>query len=187
MRLQTAADTLEWDERTGLPHAAGEYRASQVASLRSIVHSIRTDTAYGDDLTWLMEHATDHDPNSDIRATIECLHRDWDRDRKLPNELVQRTAEATVRGQQIWDEARRADDFNLFRNALSEILDLKREAGKRLSEGTDRSAYEALMDEYEPNASVEDLQEVFERVRRPLVKLIEQVTQSEKQPNLKAM
>ncbi|MCP4888622.1 carboxypeptidase M32 [Rubripirellula sp.] len=187
MQLQTAADTLEWDERTGLPHAAGEYRANQVASLRAIVHGIRTDSSYGDDLTWLMGHATDHNPHSDIRATVECLHRDWDRDRKLPNDLVQRTAEATVRGQQVWDEARKSDDFSLFRNTLNEILDLKREAGERLCEGTDRSAYEALMDEYEPNASVEDLQQVFERVRRPLVKLIEQVTQSEKQPNLKAI
>lgn len=187
MRLQTAADAIEWDERTGLPHAAGEYRASQVASLRAIVHGIRTDAAYGDDLTWLMEHAADHDPHSDIRATTECLHRDWDRDRKLPNEMVQRTAEATVRGQQIWDEARRADDFNLFRNALNEILELKREAGERLCEGTDRSAYEALLDEYEPNASVKDLQQVFERVRRPLVELIDQVAQSEEQPDLKAV
>ncbi|MEM8667377.1 MAG: carboxypeptidase M32 [Planctomycetota bacterium] len=187
MRLHSAADTLEWDERTGLPFAAGEYRASQVASLRSLVHRIRTADDYGDDLQWLVDQSENFDPHDDTYATIRLLHRDWQRDRKLPNELVQRTAEATVRGQQTWDEARRADNFALFRDALQGILALKREAGQRLSEGTDRSTYEALLDEYEPDANVAELQQVFDEVRGPLVELIEKIGQAPKQPDLKVL
>jgi carboxypeptidase Taq len=187
MRLHSAADALEWDERTGMPHAAGDYRAGQIGSLRSIVHTLRTDSAYGEDLNWLMDHSDHLDPHSDARVTIRCLHRDWDRDRKLPNDLVLRTAKATVRGQQTWDEARRTNDFDLFRDLLGEIVELKREAGARLSDGTQRVPYEALMDEYEPDASVTELQHVFERVRKPLVELIEQIGQAPKQPDRSAI
>jgi len=187
MRLQSAADTLEWDERTGMPHAGGEYRAGQVASLRSIVHGIRTSQEYGDDLQWLLGESENLDPHEDVRATVGLLHRDWERDRKLPSDLVQRTAEATVRGQQRWDAARRADDYGLFRDALDEILQLKREAGSLLSDGTDRSPYEALVDEYEPDARVEELQSVFDSVRKPLVELISQIGDAEKQPDSAAI
>lgn len=187
IQIHTAADALEWDERTGLPREAGEYRAGQIASMRSIVHQIRTDKSYGDDLTALMGQAADEDPHGEVGATIRCLYRDWDRDRKLPNELVERTANATVRGQQTWDEARRADNFAQFRDALKEILDLKREAGQRLSEGTDQSAYEALLDEYEPDARVETLQQVFDAIRHPLVELIERTKASATQPDLKSI
>ena len=36
--LHSAADALEWDERTGMPIAAGEYRAEQVSTLRGLAH-----------------------------------------------------------------------------------------------------------------------------------------------------
>ncbi len=58
MMLQSAADALEWDERTGMPIAAGEYRAGQVSTLRAMVHRIRTDSAYGDDLQRLADDAS---------------------------------------------------------------------------------------------------------------------------------
>ena len=80
-----------------MPITAGEYRAGQVSTLRAIVHRIRTDSAYGEDLRRLFEDASDEDPHGDVGATIRGLYRDWSRDRKLPTELVQRTAEATVR------------------------------------------------------------------------------------------
>lgn len=183
MLLQSAADALEWDERTGMPIAAGEYRARQVSTLRAMVHRIRTDSAYGDDLQQLANDASNEDPHGDVGATIRGLYRDWDRDRKLPTELVEKTAAATVRGQQTWDAARKADDFGMFRDTLRNIVDLKREAGQRISEGTDRTPYEALLDEYEPDARVAELQEVFDNFRVPLVDLISQVKDAPRQPD----
>lgn len=187
MLLHSAADALEWDERTGMPHAAGPYRADQVSTLRAHVHRGRTDPAYGEDLQRLMEDTADEDPHGDVGATIRGLYRDWDRDRKLPTELVERTAQATVRGQQIWDAARKADDYGMFRDTLAGIIDLKREAGDRLSEGTDRTCYESLMDEYEPDARVEELQRVFEDVRAPLVSLIARIADAPNQPDTAAI
>ena len=89
--MQTAADTLEWDERTGMPLPGGQYRADQVSLLRAAAHRIRTDNTYGDALKQLKESAAKQDRHEEIGATIDGLHRDWDRDRKLPSELVERT------------------------------------------------------------------------------------------------
>ena len=55
MLLHSTADTLEWDERTGMPVAAGEYRAQQISTLRALVHEQRTDPQYGDDLQHLLQ------------------------------------------------------------------------------------------------------------------------------------
>jgi carboxypeptidase Taq len=182
MRLQTAADTLEWDERTGMPRGGGDYRAEQVSMLRGMVHEFRTDPAYGDALCELIETIAGDDPHDDRVATIRELHRDWDRDRKLPTELVERIADATVRGQQVWDAARKADDFAAFAPALRTIVDLKRQTGQLLCEGTDRTAYEALMDEYEPDAREADLTRVFADLREPLVKLIAEIADAPRRP-----
>jgi len=184
MLLQTAADTLEWDERTGMPVGAGDYRASQVSALQTLAHQLRTESSYGQNLQQLLEENSSEDPHSDVAATIRELHRDWDRDRKLPDDLVKKTAEARILGQQSWDAARKADDYPAFRDTLANLIELKREAGQRLSEGTDRSPYEALLDEYEPGGRVADLENVFESLRKPLVELISQIGEAPKQPDL---
>lgn len=183
MLLHSSADALEWDERTGLPAAAGEYRANQVALLRAMAHRMRTESSYGDDLRSLMAQSAEADPGGDQGATIRGLFRDWDRDRKLPTELVQRASELTVRGQQKWDAARKADDYSMFRETLAQIIAVKREIGHRLQEGTERTTYEALMDEYEPDAKVADLQNMFDALRGPLVELVTQVKDAPCRPD----
>ncbi len=184
MLLQTAADTLEWDERTGMPIGAGDYRAGQVSTLQTMAHQIRTETAYGEGLQQLIAASEEIDPHSEIGSTIRELYRDWDRDRKLPDDLVQKTSEARIRGQQSWDAARKADDFGMFRDTLAHLIELKREAGERLSEGTELTPYEALLDEYEPGAQAADLQKNFDDLRKPLVELISQIADAPRQPNL---
>ena len=181
--LRTSAETLEWDDRTGLPAEAGEYRSQQIALLRSKAHEIRTDTSYGDQLAQLDEYFRDGDADSDQAVTIRELRRDWDRDRKLPTELVQKISAARTRGQQKWDLARGADDFLAFAPSLAEIIDLQREAGQRLAEGTEKSAYEALLDEYEPDASVDDLNDTFGELRVALVRLIKELSDAPKRPD----
>jgi len=183
MLLHSTADTLEWDERTGMPVAAGEYRAQQISTLRALVHERRTDPQYGEDLQHLLQECEGEDPHGTLAATVQQLHRDWQRDCKLPTTLVESISQATVRGQQTWDAARQADDFSIFESTLGNVIDLKREAGQRLSEGTDRSVYEALLDEYEPDARVEDIQQVFDDLRTPLVQLIAAIKDSPQQPN----
>lgn len=182
MLTHTAADALEWDERTGMPPAAGDYRAEQVAVLRARTHELRTDPGYGEQLQQLSE-STNGDLHDDRGATVRGLLRDWRRDCKLPTELVERIAVASVRGQQSWDAARKANDFARFRNPLAELIELKREAGGRLAEHTDRSSYEALLDEYEPDVRVDQLQTMFEQLRGPLVELIARIADSECQPD----
>jgi carboxypeptidase Taq len=183
MLLQTSADILEWDERTGMPIAAGEYRAAQVSTLRAMAHRARTDQAYGDDLQSLRQQIEQEDPHSPTAATVAGLYRDWNRDRKLPSELVQRASEATVLGQQKWDAAKKANDYSLFRETLDQILRIKREIGQRLREGTDRTTYEALMDEYEPDARVTELQSIFESLRVPLVDLVRKIREAPRKPD----
>lgn len=182
--FHSAADALEWDERTGMPVAAGPYRAQQVSVLRSSAHELRTDAAYGESLEKLVEQCEGEPPHADQTATIHGLHRDYSRDRKLPVELVAKLSEATVRGQQAWDNARRNDSFESFRPVLEEIVNLKREAGARMAEGTSRSVYEALLDEYEPDAKVAELSPVFQDLKERLTKLVSEIADAPRKPNV---
>ncbi|MEO1526136.1 MAG: carboxypeptidase M32 [Planctomycetota bacterium] len=178
------ADTLEWDERTQMPRSGGDYRATQVAELRSTAHRLRTDAAYGDQLAELASESNGQDPHGDQASVIRCLHRDWQRDCKLPTEFVAELSVATSRGQQLWEKAREEDSFAVFRDALATVVRLKRQAGELMADGTARSAYEALLDEYEPDAVVSDLAPVFSDLKDRLTDLIRRIRSATNQPNV---
>jgi carboxypeptidase Taq len=184
--LQTSADTLEWDERTGLPRAAGEYRAEQVTLLRGIVHGRRTDPRVGDWLEALAQWEEASDSTSDVGATVHRMREDYQRDCRLPQDLVEALSRATVRGQQTWDRARKEDRFDLFQPALDEVLKLKRQQASCLV-SEDQTLYDALLDEYEPGAKSSDLQILFSSLRDNLVALIAEITSAPRQPKLEIL
>lgn len=181
--LQTSADTLEWDERTGLPAKGGEFRASQVTLLRGMIHQRRTAAEVGEHLQALADSPLAADPTSDVGATIVRLTEDFERERKLPQDLVEALARATVLGQQKWDAARKADDYAAFQPALAEILSLKRQAAAhQQTEG--QTLYDAMIHEFEPGARSAEITTVFADLRNQLVPLVEAIQAAPRQPNV---
>ncbi|MEX0824990.1 MAG: carboxypeptidase M32 [Pirellulaceae bacterium] len=184
--LQSTADALEWDERTGMPSAAGSYRAEQVTLLRGMIHQRRIASRVGESLDALRQSELVADPSSDQASTIERLHEDYSRDVRLPQSLVESLARATVIGQQAWDAARKADEFAIFRPALETMIRLKRETASHL-QNEDQSAYDALLHEFEPEASADRLRVVFAELREQLVPLVQEIAAATHQPDVRLM
>ncbi len=137
--LASVEALLEWDERTMMPTAAGEYRAEQITYLAGMLHRRRTDPKLGE---WLNRLAAEKlDPHSDVGATVRELKRKYERLVKLPQALVEELARTSVLGQQAWVTARAKNDFASFRPLLEKTFQLKREAADAL--GYEETRYDA--------------------------------------------
>ncbi|MEX2186306.1 MAG: carboxypeptidase M32 [Pirellulales bacterium] len=180
--LASTVETLGWDERTMLPQEAGAYRAEQMTYLAGLVHQKRTDPRLGEWLAELDAGDLAADPHSDAAATIRNLRREYDRQRKLPQRLVEELTRATVLGQQNWVTARKADRFADFAPQLDTIMKLSREKADAL--GYTGARYDALLDEYEPHALSNEVAVVLENLRRELVPLVEAIAGSSQKPDL---
>jgi len=124
--LNSTQSLLGWDERTKLPPAGGDYRADQMSYLAGLIHKHQTAAEVGEWLTELVGSPLAADPHSDTGAVIVNLKRDYDRKTKLPQALVEELAKLSVQGQQLWVEARKANDFARFRPLLERTIELKR-------------------------------------------------------------
>ncbi|MCM2369347.1 carboxypeptidase M32 [Aporhodopirellula aestuarii] len=178
--VSSAAELLGWDERTGMPAGAGEYRAEQVAYLSGLVHDMRTSPDIESWLDQLSDWSQASDTHSDIGATVRLVRKDYEKQKRLPKDLVEAIASATVRGQGRWDAARKADDYRQFQPALDEMISLQRQAGECLAAGG-QTTYEALLDQYEPDAKADQLTSVFANLRGELVKLLDEIKGSSRQ------
>jgi carboxypeptidase Taq len=183
--LSATQALLGWDERTKLPPAGGEYRAEQMSFLAGFIHKKLTDPKVGGWLAELTESPLAADPHSEAGADIVNAKRDYDRKTKLPQALVEELAKLEVLGQQMWVEARKANDFARFKPLLERTIELKRQQAAAI--GYDDQPYDALLDEFEPGAKTAEVATVLRGLREQLVPLVSAIAASKRRPNLDAL
>ena len=169
--LQSTMSMLEWDQNTGLPTQAAEYRAEQLTLLAGMVHQRRIDPVLGDWLDQLDASSAQEDPSSPARVTARCMKREFDRCRRLPQALVEELSHATSIGQQVWVESKLSDDYQRFLPHLKRIVELKHQEADCLAD-PGQSRYEVMLDSYEEGATVDQVQKIFGALRESLVPLI---------------
>ena len=116
------------------------------------------------------------DPQSDAAVNVREVRRVHDRAVKVPKELVEEIARVTTRCQQVWQEARQADDFAAFRPWLDKVVGLKRQEAQAV--GYRDVPYDALLDEYEPGATTAEITKIFAELRAELAPLAAAIASS---------
>jgi carboxypeptidase Taq len=183
--LNSTQSLLGWDERTKLPPAGGDYRAEQMSYLAGLIHKQQTAPEVGEWLTELGDSPLAADPHSDTGAVIVNLKRDYDRKTKLPQSLVEELAKLSVLGQQLWVEARKANDYARFRPLLERTIELKRQEAAAI--GYEKEPYDALLDEFEPGAKTTEVAAALAGLREQLVPLVAAIAASPRRPNMQAL
>jgi carboxypeptidase Taq len=176
--LGSCANVLGWDERTYMPHHGSAHRAEQLAFLAGLGHEMLTDRRNGELLREL--EALPPNGQDGIAATnVREIRRLYNRAVKLPKELVEEITRVSTRAQQVWQEARQANDFTAFRPWLEKIVALKRQEADAI--GYQGAPYDALLDEYEPGATAAEISKVFAQLRAELAPLLAAIMASGRQ------
>lgn len=173
--LAKAAALLSWDQDTYMPDGAADGRGQQLATLESLIHQRMTADAMGQLLSEL-ESAQLPVDGVEV-AMVREARRAYDRAVKLPGRLVEELARRSSSARHAWAKARAAADFTLFAPELDAMLSLKREEADAV--GHNGRRYDALLDEYEPGATTEELTALFTPLRSQQVELLEQLSASD--------
>ena len=175
--LQQVARLLSWDQEAMMPAKGAEARAEQAGAMSAVLHARRTDPRIPDWIAAIDEDALD----AAGRANLREAARDHDRATRLPARLAQELAETTMRAHGQWAEARAASDFAAFAPVLTRVIELVREQAACLR-GEGQSLYDALLEDFEPGATEEDIAAIFGRLRAGLTDLRARVAETSRQP-----
>jgi carboxypeptidase Taq len=173
--LESCGSVLGWDERTYMPRHGSVHRGEQMALLARLTHDMLTAPQIGELLAQVQVA-----PDSIEASNVREIQRAYDRAVKLPRELVEELARVTTQAQQVWQDARRDNDFEAFQPWLERIVKLKRQEAQAI--GYEGVPYDALLDEYEPGATTAEVTRVFAELRAALVPLVAAVLESGKEP-----
>ncbi len=180
--LVSCEGVLGWDHQVNLPPAGTAFRARQGSMLAGMVHEQFTDPRVGELLSIIEGSDLVKDPASVEAATVRELRHDYDKETKLPKELVVEFDKTTSLAHNEWAQARRDNDFKKFLPWLEKIVDLCRR--KADAYGYEGEPYNALLDNYETGATVDQVAGVFEKLRVELVELLEKIKNAPKKPDV---
>ena len=158
---------LSWDQLVMMPEQGASGRTHQLAAIARLTHERATATEIGD---WLEE--LDGAPLDELdRDIVRLAHRDWERARRVPQELAAERAGASAEGQEIWQQARAEDNFGAFAPVLQRNVELARAYGECVAEEGE-SSYEGLLGDYDFGLRTDQLRSVFGALSESLPPLV---------------
>jgi len=166
---------LSWDQQTYMPPGGAPERGHQMATLSRIGHLKFTSDEIGRLLEDLKPYAAEIAPDSDDARLIKVTAHRFEKQTKVPVELVAEFAKVTSDAHLVWEQAREKSDFAKFQPYLEKIFELRRRYAA-LFVPYDH-IYDPLLDDYEPGLKTAEVQAIFSTLRPQQVELIRAITE----------
>lgn len=179
--LRTTQGLLGWDLEVYMPEKGARVRAQQMATLAKLSHEQMTADRIGELLEVLRTPKTLAKLERIDQAIVREVGEEYDRQRKIPVELVQAMTRTTAEAMPLWAEARTNNDFKRFAPVLQKIIDQNRQMAEAI--GYKGSPYNALLDLYEPELTTEFLDPLFAKLKKDLIPLVRAIQESPKKPD----
>lgn len=175
MDLQYTAAILGWDQQTYMPPRGTEGRSMQLATIERLAHEKFTSDELGKLLIDL-KSGLDGDTDSEDACLVKQTFREYDKQRKVPNEFVAEFSRFTTMAHQSWEKAREQSDFSIFEEDLGTIVKLRREYANFFAPFD--HIYDPLLDDFEPGMKTADVKAVFNDLRPKQVALLQAIVDS---------
>ena len=168
--LQRSAAVLAWEQQTYMPPGGASARAEQLATLGGLAHRMFVTDEIGGLLAELEQSAGDWGYDSDEACLLRFIKRRYERERRIPTDLVAELARTTAIAQEVWVQARKAADYPMFKPYLRDVLSLRRQQAECLAPYD--HIYDPLLDEYEPEMKTAEVRAMFASIKDDLVELV---------------
>ncbi len=179
--LGSIYNTLYWDQNTSMPSGAATWRGEQISLLAKSLHARQCSAEFVDLIQGArQELETEIVPptnlNNEKLKNLELLELESNRQKRLDSKLVVQLAKAQTDGYALWQRAKATNSFKQFAPALKRLIHLRQEQAKQLNES--RSIWETLAQPYEPDLTIQRLNELFQPLRDRLPEMIFQARDS---------
>ena len=167
---------LEWDQQVLMPEAAALEHGEQSGTLTELAHNLFISDEVGKLLEDLSAESKQLDPDSDEVRLIKVTQRNFDKESKIPVDLLVRFANVTTVANGVWAKARQNNDFKSFQPHLEVIVEMVKEMANCFKPYD--HIYDPLLDTFEPGMKTAEVKAIFNDLRPQQVELIKAIGKS---------
>ncbi len=173
--LGHAITLLHWDLETEAPKDAVERISKTLGYLTGENYSM----IINDEFKNLVYSVNSEELDEVDKKIIKELKKEYfEKLEKIPKEDYMKYSELKVVSTKKWEEAKNKDDFNIFKPYLSEVIEYNKKFIKY--RGYEGNPYDTLLDDYEPEITVKELDEFFNNIKNELSPFIKKIVEKKK-------
>jgi len=176
---------LYWDQNTGMPKKGASWRSEQLTYIAKVLHKRNSSEEFSNLIQSARNELLDSEQNSDNRLLFEekernlnLLMKEFNRERNLDPKLVESLAKAKSKGYESWQEAKNKSDFKIFLPFFEELVKLRIEEAKQISD--QYSPWETLAQPFEPELTLNFLNKIFQPLKETIPYMIREINQLKK-------
>src|SRR4029078_8433876 len=140
----------------------------------SQLHMLHKDLLLNKDFVGLVESAKKLESFSDLeKGGVRVLNREITKEIKIPRELTQAESLERIRGNMAWRVAREKSDYMMYAPHLKKMIDIKKQIAEKI--GYQKHPYDALLDSFEEELTVDELDKVFGKLTPRLQKILKKL------------
>ena len=179
--LDQIENILYWDFETYMPSEGVKQRSEELAMIAALKHKRITDPKVGELLQKIR-----NDPDYSFlgkvkRRNVTLVERKYERESKIPKDLVERIAKQEPITTQTWKKAKKEKNYAIFKPELDKLLELVKMKAKCLD--PEKHPFDVLMQEYEPGMTSAQLTPLFNELIKGLIPVIKKCLSSPIQPD----
>lgn len=179
-KLGSIESVLQWDQETYMPEGSGDIRAEHIAYLSSLAHSKHIGEGFRSLLEEIVDMKTgeplDQKVDAETRRLFYLIWKEYRDAAALPLNFVEELSRHSAKSQQVWAKARQQNDYEAFAPYLEKMVQLKKQEAEYY--GYKTTPYDSLIDKYEPGMTSETITALFDELRVPLIRLVQNIKNS---------
>ncbi len=181
-QINNVINILYWDIAVNIPHGSIDSRTSEIALLSSIARS----RLQSKKLAELIESVSENVNTLDVwqLANLRETKRRITESTCIDDDLWKMYVTASAKCELIWRDARKNNDYLSLKPYLQTVLDCVQKMAKSKAHALNCSVYDALLDTYDPELTLDEVKVVFNNLKKTIPELISQIVEKQSKENV---
>ncbi|HEX7065788.1 MAG TPA: carboxypeptidase M32 [Bacillales bacterium] len=168
---------LNWDARTGAPKKGRPIFAKAKGTLSTEMFELSVSKKMGEHLETLSDPEVYEQLDDITKASVRVRKHAYEKSKNIPSKVHNEYVVLASNSNDAWEEARTNNDFSHFLPFLEKVVEMK----KKFTEyyGYEDHPYNALLDDFEPGLTVDEVDPLFADLRRNSLDLLQRIQKAE--------
>ncbi|KJV55332.1 carboxypeptidase Taq (M32) metallopeptidase family protein [Orientia chuto str. Dubai] len=176
-RINNIINLLYWDLYTYMPVNTGTSRGEDIATLTTIVYNILNSNKVSDLISKAKEETTQLNQWQIVNLTL--IEKKVIESKYIDFNLQKEYILAATQGELIWRQAKKENNYELFKPYLQRILNCIKAIASIKSKIFNCTMYDSLLDIYDYGRKVTEVKEIFSSIKQTIPGLIHKIVEKQ--------
>jgi carboxypeptidase Taq len=167
----------KWDFTTYMPELSSLSRQKEIATLAANIHKMKSSSKIGG----LIKKSSQEQKhlNSWQDVNLHLIKKQYEETKIVPVELERKYSEASFECEFLWRSCRINNDYKSIAPYFDKLFSLIRQITQIKSEYLNKSKYDVLLDQFDPERKLDELKPIFQKTKDTLPNLIHKIIEKQ--------